>query len=359
MKKICFILPTLGGGGAEKVALHILNNLNLKKFDIVLILIYKDRGDYLKELRKEVKKIFLNKTHIKYSLYPLFKTIKNEKPDIIINFSFDLMILIGNFIIPFFKNIYFITRQANILSLENFSPFKKHLLKKAYQNFHKIITQSGDMTLDLLNNINIDRNKIIEINNPVDIKKINKLSNENINIEFNDEERNLLCVGRLVKQKGFDLIIEVISNLNNKNIKLYILGEGIEKEKLERLIKKKKLERQVFLLGRKENPYIYMKKADLFILSSRYEGFPNVLIEANACGLYAICNNCLGGINEIIKENINGNIIDFRDVSLTTDIILNKLASSKNKEEILQTVKNRYSLEIIISKYQFLFLNKD
>ena len=140
-KKICFIVPSLGGGGAERVAFHLLNNLSLDNFDLSVVVVYKDKGDYLKDLRKEVRKTFLEKDKIRYCLFSLYKSLKSEKPDIVINFSFDLMMLMGVFIIPFFKNIYFINRQINILSMQNFKFIKKLLLRVAYKNFNKIITQ--------------------------------------------------------------------------------------------------------------------------------------------------------------------------------------------------------------------------
>lgn len=357
-KKICFIVPSLGGGGAERVAFHLLNNLNLDNFDLSVVVVYKDKGDYLKDLRKEVRKIFLKKDKIRYCLFSLYKSLKSEKPDIVINFSFDLMMLMGVFIIPFFKNIYFINRQINILSMQKFNFIKKILLRVAYKNFNKIITQSKDMTEDLLKNIDISKEKIMEINNPVDISKMEKLSNENIEIEFNENSKNLLCVGRLSPQKGFDLIIEIMSLINDKNIKLYILGDGKEKGNLLNLIKKLNLEKQVFLLGRKSNPYVYMKNVDLFVLSSRYEGFPNVLIEAGACGLYSICNNCPGGVNEIILENINGNILNFNDKELVAKIIESSFILNRDKNKIKESIRNRYSLEKIIKEYEDLLKSK-
>lgn len=351
-KNICFIMPSIGGGGAERVALHLLNNLSLDCFNLSVVIVYKNKGDYLKYLRKEVNKIFLEKDKIRYSIFSLYKVLKREKPDIVINFSFSLMMMVGVFLVPFFRNICFINRQTNILSMQGFNFLKKILLKIAYRNFNKIITQSKDMTEDLLKNVDILKEKIIEINNPVDIDKIEKLSNENIEIEFDKNDKNLLCVGRLVPQKGFELIIQSIPLLNDKNIKLYILGDGEEKENLLNLIEKLNLIKRVFLLGRKSNPYVYMKNADLFILSSRYEGFPNVLIEAGACGLYSICNNCSGGVNEIILEGVNGNKVDFNSKDLVAKIIEKNLILNKDKEKIKESIKIRYSLDKIIKKYE-------
>ena len=148
-----------------------------------------------------------------------------------------------------------------------------------------------------------------------------------------------------------------MQKIKEKNIKLYIVGEGTERKKLEQQVLELGLENKVIFLGKKSNPYIYMKNADLFILSSRFEGFPNVLLEANACGTYAICNNILGGVNEIIRENINGNIVDFNDVNKTSELIIEKLNIKKEKEKIREVVLSKYNLSTIIGKYEYFFDN--
>ena len=352
MKKVCIIIPSLGNGGAERVAFHLLNNLDMNKYELSFITVYNDSGNYIKDLRNGIVHISLKKDKIRNSIFAIYKTLKILKPDIVMVFSFELMILIGIFIIPFFKNIYFINRQINIISKLKFGKLKSYLLRKSIKNYDKIITQSQDMTEDLLCNIKINREKIVEINNPIDTTLIERLSNENIPIELKKEDRNLICVGRLEKQKGFDLIIEIMGRIEDHHIKLYILGDGSERIKLEKMIIEKHLENRVFLLGRKENPYVYMKNADLFILSSRYEGFPNVLIEANACGTYAICNNCPGGINEIIKEGINGSIVDFYNPNEVIQSMLEKLNDINTEKDVIKKTVSEYSLKNIIKRYE-------
>lgn len=352
MKKICFIIPNLGGGGAERVATHLLNNLNLEKYDLTLIIMYKDKGDYLKKLRKEVKIEFLNVDRIRFGILPIFKFLNKNHFDIVMVFSEDVMIFLGIFVVPFIKNTIFINRHLSVFLKDKKSIFRKYSLKVAYRNYDKVISQSKDMTESLLKNKLVSENKITEINNPVDFKNIDILSNKQEELEFDENFKNIIAVGRLFYQKGFDILINSMKSLINENIKLFILGEGPERKKLEKLIKDFKLENKIFLIGRKSNPYIYMKNADLFILSSRFEGFPNVLLEANACGCYAICNNSPGGINEIIQENINGNIINFENEEIFSKTIKRELMRNHDKEKIIKIVKDKYSLENIISKYE-------
>lgn len=356
MKKICFIIPTLGGGGAERVAFHLLNNLDLEKYGLTLVIMYKDKGDYLKNLREGVKVKFLNVNRIRYGILSIFKFLLENTFDIVIVFSEDIMIFLGLLVIPFIKfkkkNILFINRHLSVFLKQENSFCRALLLKLAYKNYDKVISQSQDMTKALLENNFVSKEKIAEINNPIDFKKIEFLVKQDQEIKFDEKFKNIIAVGRLKHQKGFDILINNMKYLKNDNIKLFILGEGSERKKLEELIKKFELEKTIFLIGRKENPYVYMKKADLFILSSRYEGFPNVLLEANACGCYAICNNSPGGINEIIQEDINGNIIDFDNKDIFIKTIRREINKKHNKEEIKNLVKKKYSLENILNKYE-------
>lgn len=350
-KKICLIIPSLGGGGAERVALHLLNNLLIEEYEVRVILT-KEKGDYFNFLKKKINVEILNEKRVRYSLLKIYKSLKQNKPDILLIFSTELAILIAIFIKPFFKNIVIISRELNIQSIYIKSKIKIFLLKKAYKKIDKLISQSSDMTKDLIENLNISKDKIIEINNPVDCEYIEEQLLIDNKIEFKKNFKNIICVGRLAHQKNFVRAVEIMELLKDYNIRLYILGEGEERQKLELLIKKLDLENKVFLLGRKKNPYFYMKKADLFILSSIVEGFPNALLEAGYCGLYSICNNCLGGISEIIEENVNGNVIDFNNKELVKSKILEKIYIKHDSERIKKSIVDRYSKEIIIRKYQ-------
>ena len=355
-KKICLVLPTLEDGGAEKVAFHLLSNLNEEKYELSLILT-NTGGEKVLKLKNSIKVIELKYKRVRYSIFKLFSNLKTLNPDIVMVLSSEISTIIGLFIVPFFRKSKFVTREINIQSILMRSKIRKILLRLSYKNVYKIISQSKDMTEDLVNYTKISLNKIVEINNPIDMKHIDKfLKEEEINL-FCNNCFNLVCVGRLVYQKGFDLIINIMEKIKEKNIKLYIIGEGNERKRLEQQVLKLGLKNKIFFLGKKSNPYIYMKNADLFILSSRFEGFPNVLLEANACGTYAICNNILGGVNEIIRENINGNIVDFNDVNKTSELIIEKLNIKKEKEKIREVVLSKYNLSTIIGKYEYFFDN--
>ena len=267
-------------------------------------------------------------------------------------------------ILPFFKfllkNKKLIYRETNI---PLFNVSEGFILYRMYYNlfynigidkYDTIITQSDDMKKGLSSIArNIDKNKVVLINNPIDYEKIQSyIKHKSVNIFGDDKDTiKLISVGRLSFQKGYDLLIKTIAKLHNKNIKLIILGTGEEENILKNIIREYSLEEQVRLLGFVENPYQYIVQADYFISSSRYEGFSNAVLESCACGVPVIANNYLGGINEIIKTNLNGEIIDIEDIEQFRKAISRKYNSKYIKEDIRQ----RFSVEEIIAKYERIF----
>lgn len=124
----------------------------------------------------------------------------------------------------------------------------------------------------------------------------------------------ILAMGRLDKQKGFDILIKSFAKSNlRKRVKLVILGEGEKRKNLEKLITKYDLKSQVLLFGKVDNPFIFMKYTKFFILSSRYEGFGNALLEALACRTPVIATDCETGTSEIIESEKNGLLVPVED----------------------------------------------
>jgi glycosyltransferase involved in cell wall biosynthesis len=138
--------------------------------------------------------------------------------------------------------------------------------------------------------------------------------------------------------------------LKQHKVLLHILGDGRDKELLHQMKHDLDLENVIFH-GVQKNPYPFLKFANLFILSSRYEGFPNVLLEAGACGTYALANNCKGGINEIIQPKINGEIFDIENHEEFATKILEILEQNHDSEAIKDSIRTRFSKEIILEKY--------
>lgn len=349
-----FILPDLETGGAERIVTTIANHLSRDRFEPKILLLRK-QGGYLDFLKKDIEIIDLNIERIRNSLKPILSQIYRRKPDIVFSGFGEVNAYLSLFI-KVFPKIKFIARETNVVS-EHVTRKEIKFFYNFYNNYQQIIAQSDDMMNDLVHNFNIKKHKITKINNPVDFDFINEkllISTKPESFQYN--YKNVVAIGNLSARKGFDNLLKVFSRLKNEKIILHILGDGRDRELLNQMKDFLGLKKVVFH-GRQENPYQFLKFADLFILSSRYEGFPNVLLEAGACGTYSLANNCRGGINEIIQDRINGEISDIENYEDFSQKIMQILHQSYDQDAIKNSIKSRFSKEIILDRYEKILLD--
>ena len=303
MKKIMLIVPSLVRGGAERVV--SISSKELSKCFEVYVVIYHGPVEY--EIEGKLINLetptgsFLRKIkNTFYRVVKLKRLIKKISPDYIVSFMGNLQPIL--------------TFEPVIVSIHNnpdiFPLYRKFLLKTIYKlpNVKKIVTCSSEIEKKLNNNYNLKNTKTIY--NPIDLKLINRKLFVPKPFKFN----YILTVGRLNRQKSFDILIKSFAKSNLKNmVKLVILGEGKERKNLEKLIAELKLKNMVLLSGNVDNPFVYMKYANFFVLSSRYEGLPMVLLEALACGTPVITTDCETGPTDIVENEENGLLVPVGD----------------------------------------------
>lgn len=357
MKKILFIIPSLNIGGSERVIVNILTILNRKKYKITLLMIKKE-GEYLKLLPDDINIIDLNKKRTRYAIFHIIKFIKMESPDIVFTTLGHLNLLISITISLMPKKICFIARESSIVSqnikTEKYPFIFKLLYRYFYNNFDKIIAQSIYMRNDLISNFRIKKDKIHVIYNPINSEKIYEALKEHTKFYFDKSKINLLYVGRLEKIKDCESILLTLEQLG-KQYNLTIVGDGSQKESLIQLANTLHLDHRVVFVGFQENPYPFIQNADCLLITSMYEGFPNVVLEANLLGKPVFGYNCPGGLSEIIQNGLNGYIIDERDpkkLAKAIDIYYNK---HFNSEAITKITLEKFSLIKIGREYECYF----
>jgi len=300
MKKITIliILPSLAGGGAEKVTLSLIENLDKNDFNCLLTLI-NSKGPLEPKINN--KQIFdLGIQRFRFAFPVLIKNIIAIKPDVIFSTfpHITLPILLIRKLLPIRPII--ISREPNMVNLSlkysSFSFILKNLHKLLLPTADKVIVNSSAMYNDL-NKKGLDKNKLLLVHNPVDDLKIRKINNF---IRHPGEGLRLISMGRLVYQKGFDRIIPILKNLNN--VHLTILGDGPEYNNLIKLVKELHLESKVKFLGYSKNSNNYIAAADYFILPSRWEGFPNVVLESLVLGTPVLSFKEVEGLFDIIPN---------------------------------------------------------
>ena len=386
MKKIrvLFIFNDLKGAGVERIMQLLSKEFSKKKkYEIYLALFnniqnipfYGEIIDLKAPTTKNYFSLFLN---IMKRIIRLNKIVKEKEIDVIISFS-----LMPNLMALLFKKIYKLKIPLIVSYHNNLEKSVKTmgisgLIAKRYNiKFQdvadKILCVSKGMENEFADN-GFDRDKLTTIYNPVSIDVIDSMSKEKINSEhefiFDKKFKIIISAGRLVEQKNLQLLIDsyIYMMKVNKNIKcrLVIVGEGPEKSKLEKLIIDNNQQENIYLIGWQKNPFNYIKQADLFVLSSNWEGFPLIIIETFACGTPIISTDCPFGPREAIQNNINGILVPVNDKlelskaisKILSDKSYAKKMSSKGKQRAAE-----FSLDKITSQYEKLInevlLNRD
>ena len=354
---IVFVMPELNMGGSERVIVNIINNLDRELFSIKLILFRAD-GALVDELSNDINIYNLNIYSVKRGMFALIKKLYQLKPDIVfggighLNISLAIFIPLLKYLLPYTK---FVARQSNVLSINNkqekYPSIHEWLYKKVYTNYHKIICQSNYMQKDLVTNYSFPIDKTIVISNPIDIKRINQLSNISIDYPFSNDYINLISVGQFRYQKRQDLLLETFAKLDN-NYTLTLIGDGANRGELEALAKELKIIDRVAFLGHQKNPYAYIKQADIFILTSEFEGFPNVVLEANLLGLPVIAFETIGVDKWVIEDGFNGVLVPFPDTKELANRIQNIKLDQFNTKKITKSTIEKYSIDSIIKIYK-------
>ncbi len=354
MTRLLFFFPNISTsrgktkGGAEKVFLQLISEIDKSKFEITLIVLKESQDTLMLRKLENVSVIPLEANHLKQSIFKIYKTIKRTDPEVVIstlphvNFVFSILK-------KFDRNRKFVLRETTVPSVnQNLNWLTKNIYYKHFINsVDKVICQSEDMKSDLIDNFGVKESLCTVINNPSD-PPISSSADEK-------KSYDVLLVGNLKKQKRIDRLIDIAAYVD-KSIQFGILGEGPERKNIENQIQSSKLN-NIELLGYKTDAMDYMKAAKVIVLTSDYEGFPNVLIEAGSCGKPVISFDIKGGINEIIEPGINGISVPIGDNVKFAQAIEYALQKDWDENEIRRLTDSKFSLKRIVKSYEDMFTN--
>ena len=363
--KILVLHGHLSMGGEERVLLNVLRNLVELNYDVDLLITWnhKENNLFENEIPKKVnyeflfdsyngknkliKEIYRIKAKTTY-LKKIEKKIKNEKYDIVIDYSSNLL-KYDNFDIkiPVFAWIHFSLTFGEKLTLEKIKKYKKQ-----YKKYSKIFAITRVMKEEFINKVGIDEKKVELVYNPIDLKLIEKKA-ENVEKKYENylKQDYFLQVSRLTQQKQPEHLVDIYYKLKQAGIKekLYFIGDGEKKEIIKQKIKEYNLENDIILLGQIENPYPFFKSAKLFVHTAKYEGLPTVLLESLALGTPVVSYDCPTGPRDILgKNNEYGELISLNDKDMFVEKVL-ELMNSKEKYEKYKNLSliraNDFSME--------------
>lgn len=359
-KKLLFVIPTLDLGGAEKSLINLLQSIDYEKYEVDLFMFVK-RGVFLDLIPKKVKvlknssnyklfsrsvfyaiPLFIFSGKFKLAFHRLLFAVKNRyirKSSVNEQYTWKHVSLF----LPKIKTFYdlsvgYLEKSTYYFVADNTLGKRKvgwiHTDLEALKldfNFEKgyfdkldyLVTVSEGLTARLCLKLPDIKNKTFTIENINSEKSINLLANESTDIKFSKTNFNIIFVGRLVKEKGLFLAIDAIKILVEKNInvKFYIVGKGNMEKELKKYIKQKGLQKNIIFLGMQSNPYVLIKQADVFLMSSYYEGKSIALEEAKILLKPIVITN-FSSAKDQIKDQITGLIAEMNAVSIAEKLLL-------------------------------------
>lgn len=350
-KKIRFSIVNMSHGGAEKVLLQILHSLPSDKYEITLFLLSYS-GVFLNDVPRSVKiKSVYNPNYFPSFLVHYVHKIINRimmyfpqiinivfdrsKYDVDIAFLQDMSYLLKHRIAP--KQIAWI--HTNITK----SPVFKHGIKTNLECADKIVCVSNAVKDILHDNFPDLSNKLEVIYNPIDIENVRRLADVDDSICYDSDIPTIIAAGKLTKIKGYDCLIKsfakVIASGYQYNLKF--LGVGEEESNLKNLVNELGLADKVEFLGFKKNLYPYIKKSQLFVLSSLHEGLSMVIIEAMILGIPVVSTNCPVGPAEVLLNGKCGMLVPVGDVNAMADAIIKVMNSDVIRAEYIVNSNSR------------------
>ncbi len=377
-KKILFIIETLSGGGAEKILSVILRNIDVSKFNVTLCCIV-NTGQYLKDIPEYIKYKYIipnpndcKSTWDKWMYRLKYKLVYSWLP---LSLVYRLWVPKGNDI-----EVAFVEGFSTKLISKSTSAIKKiawvhidllnnhwteiafrnaHEEAEAYSKFDNIVCVSNNVEQSMAR-LFPDISSLKVAYNPIDDQNIRQLSREKTSLKIdNDATIKLVSTGRLVPQKGYDRLLPIIKRLINDGLKvsLTILGEGGDRQQLEEYIETNNLTNRVSLPGFVDNPYAAMAKHDIFVCSSRAEGYSTAVTEALILGLPVVTTDC-SGMKELLGNDNEYGIVTPND----DEALYRGIKSLADDDNIFQLYKSKatergkdFSLSRLMSSIEKIF----
>jgi glycosyltransferase involved in cell wall biosynthesis len=352
---IALFLPDLSGGGAEKVMANLAEGFARRGLRVDMVLV-RAEGVYLSHISPGIRLIDLH-ARSAYTAFPgLIAYLRREKPDALLS-TLDLTNLIATLSGRLARSPRrLVIRIANTVSIQHRSPVKKRLERLAlsliYPWADEIVAVSDSAAADFSRYTGMPEERIRTIPNPVISPHLMEKAGQPLGHPWFSpgEIPVVLGVGRLTQQKDFGTLLRAFARLcATRPARLVILGEGEDRSHLERLVIELGLVDDVELPGFIENPYAYLRSAAVFVLSSIWEGLPNSLIEALACGCPVVSTNCPSGPAEILGGGNYGHLVSPGDPESMAEAIGKVLNGDKRQPPRSWLAK--YEIETVLDEY--------
>lgn len=356
-KRLAIFVPSMRDGGAERVTLTLAQGVAKRGYTVDLVLAQAE-GPYLAEVPESVRVVDLKASRVLLSLPALVRYLQRERPEAMLSvMSHASIIALWARRLAGVPRRVVVSQHITLSRVVQHAPSQRgrlmpRLIRRFYPWADGIIAVSKGVADDLAQVTGLPRERVQVIYNPVVTSELQERARVPVEHPWfkPGEPPVLLGVGRLTAQKDFPTLIRTFARVRQaRPMRLLILGEGAERPALEALVRQLGLEQDVSLPGFVENPYAFMAQASLFVLSSRWEGLPTVLIEALSCGTPIISTDCPSGPREILVDGQYGQLVPVGDVIALARAIETTLVGKRPDPPLeswlpfeLDTVVNQY-----------------
>lgn len=354
LKKITAFIGSLGGGGAQGVFKTVMNYYASIGYEIIAVVNTLSNDVYSRELNSKIRVVNLGAGSDKESLPKIINYIRKHRIELAFAFSPELAV---NLVIArklSMKKFSIIGRCINTLSYEYNNAdglFRRVITKKLVEIFYHqvdfVVAQADGMRKDLIQNFGFVSEQVRTINNPL----AEKYYDEMVKGPLMKRENYILYVGRFEKQKGLDMLLEAFSKISDTKIQLLLIGKGSLETSLKERAKQLQLGNRVEFLPFTKDIDNYYKNAKLTVMSSLFEGFPNVLSESISCGTPVVSFDLPSGPSDIIIDGVNGYMAEYLNVNDLTEKINVALSNSWNYWEVKNSAQ-RFSKDKILPDYR-------
>lgn len=354
--KILHIINGLGGGGAEKLMVDITPLLAKKGNNVDVLLLNGDKTPFYQELDEQKVGRLYSLGNSFYNPFYIFKIIPYlSQYEIVHVHLFPSMYFVAIAKLMSFKKVQLIFTEHNTVNRRLDKKIFKPLEKFIYSFYKKIICITPEVKEQLRSKLNLNPEKLIVIDNGVNIEKVlSAPKSERKDLGYTNNDKLLIMVAAFREQKDQDTVIKALKELPD-NYKLLLVGEGVRRSKLEDLVSELNLKERVNFLGFRSDVYSLYKMCDVAILSSHWEGFGLVSVEAMASGTPMVASN-VSGLNNVVKDGgllfETGNTEELKNIIL--ELINNQELHNKVSKAGIEKSKN-YSIDKTIEKMQLLY----
>ncbi|HMR48027.1 MAG TPA: glycosyltransferase [Arachnia sp.] len=352
--KYAVFVPSMAGGGAERVMATVANQLALLGYEVDLILASRS-GPYLREIVSQVSIVDLGASRTARATIPLAKYLREHRPAAVLSAMphANMTAILANKLAGSPSRVVASERDVVKPVPKRIGPrFLRWLTSRIYRNADLVIAVSDGVRQDVLRELVPDPAKVRTIYNPVDLDEIRARAAEPVSHPWLKDRTvpMFLAVGRLERVKGFDILLKAFAEVRGTNpSRLVIIGEGSLRSDLESQARDLGIAEFVDLPGFQTNPFAWMARCDVFVLSSRGEGLPNALIQAMACGARVVSTECEHGPAEILAQGRWGQLVPVEDVMALSTAMRSAL-DSPDSPNVLERA-NDFSQEELVGQY--------